>query len=433
MSKHNTLARLSLATLAMTAVALSPGCGDDGDVTEQPSPNGGGGNGGGGTTNPETAWLVGFRTEGPEGRTNYMTVEETIPSEPDFDTVVELGMGQVQIRDFNGVPYTYNEEQAELTRWNVDRHDLSLSPGPTLSLTGVGVTGNIGLPVFFSDTQAFFFPLRAGAIIEFNPTAMEIVQVIDVEPLVYEGVLNGMPASPDGVFYTVFNAYVSGERVLLPIIAGDRENWTLQGEAEIAVFTPATGELVYHEDDRLAGSRHTLHVDPEGRFYQATHPYLSAALEYGEHVVTSLGSLGGLLRVQPDGTYDPDFLVDLMGVLDAKTINSVPFFLPDGRALVSYLPSTVEWPADPQDMFNTPPSTAAVDLETGAWEAFDAFDGFMFFGLEGIFDGTNYLFAAERASDGSIDGLLLRQDGPTEATRLFSVTGGEFRHLGGLW
>ena len=50
------------------------------------------------------------------------------------------------------------------------------------------MAGDFGHPAFASETQAFFFALSQGVVIEFNPTTMEISDKITVEPLVYEGV-----------------------------------------------------------------------------------------------------------------------------------------------------------------------------------------------------------------------------------------------------
>ena len=133
--------RLTLLTITLTFTFFA--CNDD----DHPEQN---------LEEVETATLLSLRTEGADGRIYYMAVYEEIPNEPDLSTMVELGPG-FRVYAFGENPYTWDGNASNLTKWNVDRTNLNVSEAEVMSLAGLGISGDLGPPAFFSDEQAYFF------------------------------------------------------------------------------------------------------------------------------------------------------------------------------------------------------------------------------------------------------------------------------------
>ena len=401
------------------------GCSDDDDNDGTPTPPDE-------PSEVESAVLYGYRTRGPEGPVYYFSVSEDIPDEPDLANDIEIGAGwSNRVYGFDGSVYTWSGDASTLTKWNVDRTDLSISQGAVMSMAGVGISGNLGEPSFLSETQAYFFALPEGKVVEFNPTSMEIVEVIDVAPLVYEGV----PFTPSGgFFYDVWAKYVSNGAIIMPVSAEDDfQSWTVPNKATVAIFDPASKTVTYNDDTRLATSFSAFPLDESGNWYQTT-SFLSAfAANYGGHDTSSWGALNGLLKVNDDGSYDPDFFIDLSEVLNSRSISNVAF-ISDGKAVVSYKEPGWEFPEDWQDAGTSGGDAAAqVDLTTLEVTPFTALNEFARFGGMGTIDGDLILWARRTREDDASNTVILRQDANGSFTEVSEMIGGDIRVIRELW
>lgn len=377
----------------------------------------------------ESAIIYGYRTQTPEDLTYFMGVYEEIPSEPDFSTSVELGPS-ARIHAYKENPYIWNGEASSLTKWNVDRTDLSLSQGEVLSLAGVGISGDFGPPIFVSETQAYFFALTEGKVVEFNPTSMEIVEVIDVEPLVYEGIPT---TPPGGFFYDVWRKYERAGKVLMSVGHSDLTSWTIPNKATVVVFDPATKMVTYNDDIRMASSTDFFTEDENGNLYQGTGPWSRFSARYGEQDPSSWRALGALLKVNNDGTHDPDFFIDLMEVLDSKLISNVPF-ITNGKVVVNHKRSGWEFPQDRSEVFTSSGGdiSSMVDLTTLEVTPFTALSEYGAFGLRSIIDDTIYLWG--RNDPGGVQhSSLLRQNPDGSYTEVSKMIGGQLRLVQRLW
>ena len=101
----------------------------------------------------ESGWLIGYRTNTPQGRIWYMEVNEELPAETNQANAVEIGLNG-DIFTFEGGIWTWNGDAATITKWEEDRTTLEFSVSGLLSLASSGISGNAP-NIFFSETQAF--------------------------------------------------------------------------------------------------------------------------------------------------------------------------------------------------------------------------------------------------------------------------------------
>ncbi|MCG8319898.1 MAG: hypothetical protein MI921_10380 [Cytophagales bacterium] len=405
--------RLTLLTIALTFTFFA--CNDD----DQPEQN---------LEEVETATLLSLRTEGADGRIYYMAVYEEIPNEPDLSTMVELGPG-FRVYAFGENPYTWDGNASNLTKWNVDRTNLNVSEAEVMSLAGLGISGDLGPPAFFSDEQAYFFDLPEGKVVEFNPTIMEITETIDVEPLIYEGV----PTSPPTANYDVWEKWVRSGKIIMSVGYSDRQEFTIPNKATTAVFDPAAKTITYHQDTRMASASSTLEEDENGNLYQKSAWEAAFAAHYGDHEPSGLNALVGLLKVNSDGTHDPNFFIDFSEVLNTKAFSGggIPFVF-NNQAVVTFKAPSYEFPDNFADRNLVGGDTAVVlnltTLETTPFPYLS--DDYTGFGLRTIIDGTPYLWA-----DNAVEGynFILRQDAIDSYTEISKMTGGELQQFYKLW
>ena len=376
----------------------------------------------------ETAILLSLRTEGVDGRVYYMGVYEEIPSEPDLSTMVELGPG-FRVYAFEDNPYTWDGNASNLTKWNVDRANLSVSEAEVMSLAGLGISGDLGPPAFFSDEQAYFFDLPEGRVVAFNPSIMEITETINVEPLVYDGV----PTSPPTINYDVWEKWVRGGKIIMSVGYSDRQEFTIPNKATTAVFDPVAKTVTYHQDTRMASASSTLEEDENGNLYQKSAWEAAFAAHYGNHDQSGLNPLVGLLKVNNDGTHDPDFFINFSEVLNTKAFSGggIPFVF-NNQVVVTFKAPSYEFPDDFADRNVVGGDTAVVlnltTLETAPFPYLS--DDYTGFGLRTIIDGTPYLWA-----DNAVEGynFILRQDAIDSYTEISKMTGGELQQFYKLW
>ena len=382
-----------------------------------------------------SAWIYAYRLETPEGRVYYMSVHEEIPSESNVSEAVELGLNN-RIYSYGEHPYTWNGDAATITKWNVDRTTLALSVDGIVSFATTGISGNVGPPVFLSETQSFFSNLEEGVVVEWNPSTMEIEKVHHVDPLPDTGT--------EIDWYTEWFKYPTSDgKILMPIEFGTPtvccSDFTKPG-VMVAIFDPATSSIAYKHDDRLYSSGLNLLTDENGVMYLVPGRRNSFVIPYFDVNVNDLPNPFALLKVDEAGTFDPNFYVDLSDIIPIAFYASSIFVL-DNKLVLTYVdandynhPASFDqrWTVYATGKFKT----VMIDLETKEVTPFQAFSKYEFSGYANTIDGKNYFYAG--FSDGLITStsstsVYLRQDGINDYTVLTTHKGGSMSHIGKLW
>lgn len=373
----------------------------------------------------ESAVLLSLRTQSPSGVVYYMNVFEDFPEEVQVNNLIELGE-DIRVHSFGEHPYVWNGDASTMTKWNVDKTDLSLSQASVMSLAGVGISGDFGPPVFSSETQAYFFALTEGKVVEFNPTEMTITNTHEVTPITFSGLANG-------AWYDVWDKYVSGDKVIMSIGFYPGSNWDIPSGATTAVFDITTNSVTYNTDERLLAGYETMVVDESGTIYQYPSYEAGAAKHYGNH--TDAPSTFTMLKVNADGTYDPSFMYDFSTVLNSININTVQFIF-DNQAVVHHTTET-SWPDDPEgrwDFSNLDQSKfVIVDMNDNTVSDFTALDKYRSTGYNNIIDGSIHINARVVDDNGNITGYLLRQNAIDNYTEVAKFVGGPIRYSARLW
>lgn len=376
----------------------------------------------------ETAVAYGFRTETESNAIYYLGVYEDFVDELDVEDAVELGPNQ-RVYFFGENSYTWSGDASTITKWNVDKTDLSITQGETVSFAAEGVSGNLGEPVFFSETRAFFFALVDGKIIEFNPSDMTITTTLNVEPVVFEGHANG-------AWYDAWIKYTVDGQIYLPVgfIAGSE--WELPDGAEVAIFDPSTNSITYHMDTRLQAGQYWFPSSDDGTTYVIPGWDLDAEVHYSG--VSNPQPTQSILRLNSDGSFDQNWVFDMNGPLSTL-----------GNPLAVYDVVTVandvavilwregdEWPADPAnrwDEFGSQQRYAAVNLTSGEASMFTAWSNYETVTSSNEIkqiDGFNYFIAWESETNTEI---LLRQNGFDSYSEVTKLVGGSIRTAARLW
>lgn len=411
-----TMLLIGMLTLGITS------CDEDDSNTVTPEPE-----------EPEevgSAWVYGFSNNSPQGAVIYMGVSEEIPTQLDLNTSIELG-SRVNTFSYGEDIYTWNSNASTITKWVVDRSTLEVSVENILSLASIGITGSSGgNPAFLSDTRAFVSDLAEGVMIEWNPETMAITQTYQVDPLPKQDDLIG------NVFFSENRRSVSAEgKILMPVqyIPFDCCEYYDVGGAYLAVFDPATGTIEYNQDSRLISSNGIFLSDEAGNKYLAPTEYNFMVTNYFDVNENEIGSPFPILRVNDDGTYDPDFIFDVTDFIDTKLIAGVVTVF-DNNVVVRHVEEDFEFPeayADRWSFWGDGFKSSIVNFETGEVRDFTAFDGFSYDFFVGNIDGNNY-FSAGLGGD-NVTGTIIRQDGAEQFTTVTSVDGGVIQHINKLW
>lgn len=381
----------------------------------------------------ESAWVLAYRSETPQGRVYYMEVNETIPSESNVSNAVELGLNN-RIYSFGENPLTWNGDAGTITRWNVDRTNLDLSVDAILSFASNGVTGNIGAPIFLSETRAFMQNLAEGVIVEWNPTTMEITTVYNV---------SDFPEVPGGTGQYIPGGFTSGitsgGKIIYPIEyrLSTCCEYVAPQAAIVGVFDPETGTLEYKQDGRSLTSN-SLVQNQQGDNYISPSAFNSFVETYYNVDPQNLPGPYTILKVDDNGNFDPNFSFDLKSVLPIEIATGFNVIFED-KIVLSYVDSNEYQLPDEFDQrfavfgaatFNS----VAVDLETGEVLPFDAFDGYNYSGFPATTDGDLYIVAGITAGPGGAEeSFFLRQNGFNDFTVVSSHVGGTMQHIGRLW
>ncbi|MDF2454827.1 MAG: putative lipoprotein [Cytophagaceae bacterium] len=315
-----------------------------------------------------TAEIAVTRVTTPGGRVYYMGAYSSLPSVLDYADMVELG-ANVTVYSYGEHPYAWNGNSSTLTKYNVS-NTLEISVNDVVSFASTGLSGFFGPPAFISETQAFFFALGEGKVIEFNPSTMEITEIISVSAL---------PNSADTDIKTrTYYSYVtSGNKIILPVEAempatGDVTQFPQY--AQMAIFDPVAKTITYSDDDRMSMGYYACTKDvSNGDLYYRPSSNIARAETYA-NLATPYPTSGGFLKASADGNFDEDFFLDLKDSLDAHSILSV-IYVYGTKAVVQYLPSTFNAPSDQGQWAASLAGQSVMvlyDLSTGSYESFTA-------------------------------------------------------------
>ena len=380
----------------------------------------------------EDAWLIGYRTNAPQGLIWYMEVNEELPNETNQENAVEIGLNG-DIFTHEGGVWTWNGNAATITKWDVDRVTLDFSVTGLLSLASSGISGN-ARNIFLSETQAFLSFLAEGIVVEWNPATMEITKVHAVDPLPDLGTTFD--------FYTEQTLHLTSDgKIMIPVVFSPPSNCCETSAlpdppgAMLAVFDPATSTIEYVRDNRMIANHSTLMPDPvDDAFYMV--PNFANSFWDPYFDLTGQPVPYGVLKINQDGSFDPDFFVDLTDFVDVTFLRS-QFFVYDQKFVFSYLDAAnYDHPPAYGDRFAAFGLTAdiiIVDLISGDVMDFSGFNGSGFdaaFFLDTV-EGVNYFSGFNAATS---QGGLLVQNGTNAFTTVTVHNGNnDFQAVAKLW
>ena len=368
-----------------------------------------------GSGEAESAFLLAYGVRTPEGFITYMEVAEEIPAESNIDEAIELG-NLIRVTSFGENPYTWNPSNSTLTRWNIDKTTLEPTQDGLLSFVGTGIEGRPDPPFFLSETQAYFTNFTEGSIVEWNPTTMEIVGEISVEPL-------PLPSIELDIGREGFSYLLSDGKILFGVVLGIPAQCCEFADVPgiTAVFDPAAGSIQYNTDDRMFGSESALLVDENGTRYAYTHFRFGWAEPFFNY--NGEKSPGTVLRLKEDGSFDEDFFFDAAEAVPLSY--AVRFgFIFDNKLQLIYVDDSYEFPAsfdDRNEIFDAAVQSVFIDLDTKEVSSFTALDRFSnYVPLSNPVDDAPHFFAFEPDFEGIV---LIRQDGPTDFSELTRLPG----------
>lgn len=394
-------------------LAILSACSDNDGLTES-NPD---------EVNAESAILYSFRLETPGGAVEYMDVYSEIPAKPDESKAIELGSNQ-QIYIYGEHPYVWDGNASTLTKWNVSKADLSLSISNIMSLASLGInTGSS--PIFVSETQAYFFALGEGKVIEFNPSEMTIVTVRDVAPY----------TAPTGAnWFGEWFKTTRGNKVIMPLGWYAGPNWEIPNKAQVAVFDITTNQVTYYEDSRLLANNSDIVTDLRDNQTIYIRPAFDNmyAVHYGNH--SNYSSPTTVLRLESDGSFDPGFSYDIADAIEGvKVVNLTPFVYGDELIVIAE-DSSYNYPEDPVDRWGSSPTSQAykINMKTDEVEDYTALSDYDLWKPWTTIDEVSYFWA--RTDPGGVQhSFLLRQNAIDDYTEVSKIVGGQIRHVARLW
>lgn len=379
----------------------------------------------------ESAALLMYRIVSPEDDAFFIGAFEEIPTEFDLTQYVEVGGEGSSVVALGDDAFVW-DGGSTLTKWEIDRMDLSISQGGVLDLSGQGFSGEVGNPVSFSETEAYIFSYDIGRIVEFNPETMEIVETIDFTPLPIEG---WTPFTSENALRIVINFVVADGVVLALLQQLDNVDFTSPGEALLFVFDPATNTISYERDNRVPLTNRVFLAHEDGFIYVPPYWAGNFPLFYGGQDPETFASGTTMLRLFPNGTWDPNFSIDFGEILGVDFIRSVPDIV-GNEAIVAHWPvGTEPIPEAPFDIFQIPLTASIVNIETGDSRPFTVLDnlGFSSWNPIGFYQGNLYINGFPASDDDQ--NQLMRQDGIENYTTVLRSRGASegFRYLAQLW
>ncbi|MEM9830035.1 MAG: hypothetical protein AAF944_05335 [Bacteroidota bacterium] len=387
-------------------------------------------------TEVESAWLTGFRKGTPQGRLYYMEVNEEIPSETSLSNSIELGLN-ARIISYGEHPYTWNDNAVTLTKWDVNRTTLELSANSVMSFASTGITNGFAT-TFVSDTKAYVQNIPEGIIVEFNPTLMEITEVIEFD--------FPFPQPPNGeYFHRKYYAEETGKIIytIQYFITGCCE-YDGPREFNIMVFDTETNTVEFKQSQNGMLVENDLVQSDDGFLYTSPSLFQAIAKKYLTGVPDSPASDFSVLRMDLDGNIDPDYSLDLSELLSAEFARA--FEVSPSNNVRPFIVTNNDF-ADTWDerfaIFNdfTEWEIVGVNYVTGEVTPITAFDGFNYVISPSEIDGEDYAIVGrvELTSDEDnaqveqeVSYLVRIEDG-FNITLLTRNPGGTLMHSSKLW
>ncbi|MEM9673499.1 MAG: hypothetical protein AAF992_12980 [Bacteroidota bacterium] len=415
---------LTMLLTGMLSVGITS-CDEDDNNTVTPDPSDG--------QEAESAYFFGYRDFTPQGSVYYIEVQEEIGSGTNKSNAVEIGLN-AYVTSYGEHPYSFNGNAGTITKWDVDKTTLELSPSAILSLAGsTGLSGSVR-PVFLSETRAFINKLEEGLIVEWNPSTMDITEVYNVDPLPDLGA--------EVVAYRQHSGYISSEgKIILPVWVAEPANCCETSHLPqpphslVAVFDPETGTLQYNRDSRQYANEGTLLQDPvDGSYYL----YPASRNDFIEpyFVTEGLPDLRSVLKINQDGSFDPNFHFDISEVIGATYQRSANFVY-DGKMAYNYVdtadytyPDAYTERTEIWSVNGPLLRKVLIDLNTGEVTPFTGLDDYSGSFQVNTINGVAYFSASN--SDNDVYSIV-RQDGANEFTPLTTRSEGNFMSFGQLW
>ncbi|MDR2283694.1 MAG: hypothetical protein LBE37_10815 [Sphingobacterium sp.] len=354
--------------------------------------------------------LIGTRVNTPQGRMYYLGAYPGVPSQVDPQDMTLLGHN-VAIYSYGEHPYVWDGTATQLVKYEVGE-DNKIVATDSIGFEAIADGNAFGSVAFVSEEEAYVFFLAAGKVVEFNPATMKVSQQINVDAL---------PLDKDVTVATnTYYAFVGNDgKILLPVGADPSTFGKFSDRARVAVFDSKTKSVRYNDDARMTIGYNNFTKDfSNGDLYYRPSKYIARVQDYRAEQRDAVS--GGLLRVRSDGTYDPDFFVDLQKVLGAHRIIAV-IAVQGKEALVQYIEKDWKMPENPGQWFDCPTKLAMVDVEALTFRNISSLDKYGTIYPVGEVDGKAY-YSNFGAADGKYH--FLEQDNTTILNTKIEAIGG---------
>lgn len=323
--------------------------------------------------------VLGTRVNTSKGRVFYLGAYAGIPEQVDAQDMLMLGR-DVSIYSYGKHPYVWDGTTSRLIKYAVDEK-MNLEPIAFMDLKGAANWSSFGSVAFISETEAYVFFLGEGKVVQFNPNTMKVSKLVATDVL---------PAGLDPKVgtNTYYSFMTNDTTVLLPVGANPGNFGKFPDRASVAVFNTKTKVVTYNMDNRMSIGYHNFAQDvSSGELYYRPSKYIARIRDYVP--AQQNPPIGGILRMKTDGTYDPNFFVDLEKILNAHCILSV-INVRNREALVQYIEDGWAVPKDPGEWYNSPTRIARVNLETLKVENNDSLSRYGALYPVGEVDGKQY-------------------------------------------
>lgn len=345
----------------------------------------------------DSALLVAVFVRTPDDRNVYVGAVPEVPNgKLDYSQFIEFG--SIDAYTANGFVYVWDREPAQMTQYTVTK-DMQLKKGPTVDMLEYGLGGG-GVPSFASEHLAYVLSQQLDVIVKFDPTTMEILATIEVEPLKREGMDT----------YAV-DVYRYGDKTAWLLYSENYEDFEIHHSVSLLILSAGEDEAKLITDDRCAGADGG-HVDENGDLYIRSNATWGLYAAYGdkhESVKTCT------LRVKKGETeFDPSYLLDHKE-LTGSYVNGPWFHLDGTRYIANVWADDVPFPEDPDEFWNgVGYRQFLVDIEAKTAEPYEHLkDSVLVSSIEFRVDGVPYYQLSKTGSvlGGETEIVELRPDG----------------------